>query len=69
MIVAFASRLNIKLLTQQHLEFFLALKEAAHACLSLFMSKCHIVGNLMSRLIYLWFTVLLACVLTRLDKL
>ena len=25
--------------------------EAAQACLSLFVSKCHIVGNLMSRLI------------------
>ena len=52
---ALASRLNIllsvKLLTEHHLEF-LSLKEAAQACLSLHLSKCHIVGNHMSRLIY-----------------
>ena len=35
--------MDIKLLTKRHLE-------AAQACLSLFMSKYHIVGNLMSRL-------------------
>ena len=43
--------MNIKLLTEHHLEF-LSLKEVAQACLSLFMSKCHIAGNHMSRLIY-----------------
>ena len=40
----------VKLLTEHHLEF-LSLKEAAQARLSLHMSKCHIVENLMSRLI------------------
>ena len=35
-----------KLLTEHHLEF-LRLKEAAQAGLSLDLSKCHIVGNLM----------------------
>ena len=34
--------MNIKLLTEQHLEF-LSLKEVAQACLSLLLSKCHIV--------------------------
>ena len=42
--------MNIKLLTEHHLEF-LSFKGIAQACLSLFMSKCHIVGNHMSRLI------------------
>ena len=40
----------VKLLTEHHLEF-LSLKEAAQARLSLHMSKCHNVGNLMPRLI------------------
>ena len=40
--------MTVKLLTEQHLEF-LRLKEAAQARPSLFMSKCHIVGNQMSR--------------------
>ena len=40
----------VKLLTEHHLEC-LILKEAAEAHLSLHMSKCHIVGNQMSRLI------------------
>ena len=39
----------VKLLTEHHLEF-LSLKEAAEACPSPHMSKCHIVGNLMRRL-------------------
>ena len=39
----------VKLLTEHHLEF-LSLKEAAEARPSLHMSKCHIVGNHMSRL-------------------
>ena len=39
-----------KLLTEHRLEF-LSLKEAAEACLSLHLSKCHIVGNLMHWLI------------------
>ena len=38
--------MNVKILTEHHLEF-LSLKEAAEACWSLHMSKCHIVGNLM----------------------
>ena len=38
--------MTVKLLTEQHLEF-LSLKGAAQAGLNLFMSKCHIVGNLM----------------------
>ena len=42
--------MSVKLLTDYHLEF-LSLKEHAHAHLCLHMSKCHIVGNLMSRLI------------------
>ena len=52
LIRAFASRLSMiaKLLTEHHL-YFLSLKEAAEAHLSLHMSKCHIVGNLMPRLI------------------
>ena len=44
--------LTFKLLTEHHLEF-LSLKGAAQARLSLRMSKCHIVGNLTSRLIYM----------------
>ena len=43
--------LTVKLLTEHHLEF-LSLKEAAQACLSLHMPKYHIVGNLMSWLIF-----------------
>ena len=43
--------MSIELLTEHHLEF-LGLKEVTQARLSLFMSKCHIVGNHMSRLIY-----------------
>ena len=42
--------MSVKLLTEQHLEF-LSLKSAAQARLSLPLSKCHIVGNHMSRLI------------------
>ena len=41
----------VKLLTKHHLEF-LSLKEAAEARPSLRMSKCQIVGNHMSRLIF-----------------
>ena len=36
--------MTVKLLTEQHWEF-LSLKEAAQACLSLHLPKCHIVGN------------------------
>ena len=43
--------MSVKVLTDHHLEF-LSLKEAAEARLSLHLSKCHIVGNHMSRLIY-----------------
>ena len=41
----------VKLLTEHHLEF-LSLKEEAQTCLSLHLSKCQIVGNLMPRLIF-----------------
>ena len=41
--------MNIKLLTEHHLQF-LSLKEVAQARLSLHLLKCHIVGNHMSRL-------------------
>ena len=40
----------VKLLTEHHLEF-LSVKRAIQARLSLHLSKCHIVGNHMSRLI------------------
>ena len=43
--------MSVKLLTKHHLEF-LSLNEAAQARVSLHLSKCHIVGNRMSRLIY-----------------
>ena len=46
--------MSVKLLTEYHLEF-LSLKEAAQARLSLHLSKCHIVGNHMSRLIFPYF--------------
>ena len=54
LIRAFPIRLNIltlRLLTEHNLEF-LSLKEASLACLILHLSKCNIVGNLMSRLIF-----------------
>ena len=44
--------INIKLLTEHHLEF-LSLREGCTGSLSLHMSKYHIVGNHMSRLIYI----------------
>ena len=40
---------TVKLLTEQHMELP-SLKRGLQACLSLFRSKCHIVGNLMSQL-------------------
>ena len=43
--------MTVKLLTEHHLEF-LSLKEASMALPSLHLSKCQIVGNLMSRLIF-----------------
>ena len=43
--------MRVKLLTEHYLEF-LRLKEAGQARLSLHISKCHIVGNHMSRLNY-----------------
>ena len=43
--------MTIKLLTEHHLEF-LRLEEAAEARLSIHLSKCHIVGNHVSQLIY-----------------
>ena len=41
--------MSVQLLTEHHLRV-LSLKEAAQACLSLHLSKCHIVGNHVSRL-------------------
>ena len=41
--------MTVKLLSEQHLEC-LSYKEATQARLSLFMSKCHIVANHMTRL-------------------
>ena len=41
----------VKLMTEHHLEF-LSIKEDIEARLSLHLSKCHIVGNHMSRLNY-----------------
>ena len=43
--------MTVKLLTEHHLEF-LSLMGGCRACLSLHMSKCHIVGNHMPRLIF-----------------
>ena len=43
--------MTVKKLTDHHLEF-LSLKGGCKARLSLHMSKCHIVGNHMSRLNY-----------------
>ena len=43
--------ITVKLLTEYNLEF-LSLKGAAQTGSSLHLSKCHIVGNHMSRLIY-----------------
>ena len=40
----------VKLLTEHHLEF-LSLKKAAEARLSLHLSKCQLVGNLMRKLL------------------
>ena len=42
--------MNIKLLTEHYLEF-LSLNGGRRGFLSLYLSKCHIVGNHMSRLI------------------
>ena len=42
--------MSVKLLTEHHLQF-LSLKGAAQARLSLHLSKCHIVGNHLPRLI------------------
>ena len=44
--------MSVKLLTEHHLEF-LCLKEAAQYQPCLHLSKCHIVGNHMSWLIYI----------------
>ena len=49
--------MSVKLLTEHHLEF-LSLKEAAQARLSQLMSKCHIVRNHVSRLIYYVLTLI-----------
>ena len=43
----------VKLLNEHYLEF-LSLKEAAQAHLSLHMSKCHIVGDIMHWLIIIY---------------
>ena len=46
--------MTVKLLTQLYCKFEVS-KGAAQARLSLHLSKCHIVGNHMSRLIYVLF--------------
>ena len=46
--------MSVKLQTEHNLEFP-SLKEVAQAHLSLHLSKCHIVGNYMSRLILIIF--------------
>ena len=43
--------MNVKLLTEHHLEFLSIEKEAAKAGLSLHLPKCHIVGKHMLLLI------------------
>ena len=48
--LSFEYSMSVKLLTEHHLEF-LSLKKAAETRPSLHMSKYHIVGNHMSRLI------------------
>ena len=45
--------MTVNLLTEQHLEF-LSLRGGDRAHLSLHLSKCHIVGNHMLRLNYLF---------------
>ena len=60
LIRAFAGRLNIltvKLLTDPHLSFLSLKKQAAQARVSLHLSKCQIVGNLMLRLILYVFRI------------
>ena len=55
LIRAFSSPLHIlliKLLTEHHLEFLSLRQGTAQAPLSLHLSKCHIVGNLMLWLIF-----------------
>ena len=47
----------VKLRTEHHLEF-LSLKGSCKARLSLHMSKCHIVGNLMPQINYIIETIL-----------
>ena len=48
--------MSVNLLTEHHLKF-LSLKKAAQAHFSLHLSKCHIVGNHMSLLILLLYSV------------
>ena len=52
--------MSVKLLAERHLEF-LSSKEAAQARLSLHLSKCHIVGNHMSRLNYVDICTCIIC--------
>ena len=49
--------MSVNLLTEHHLEF-LSLKGGYKARLSLHMAKCHIVGNPVSRLIFVLLKVL-----------
>ena len=44
--------MTVKLLTEHSFEFLSVEKGAAQACLSLHLSKCHIVGSHMSQLRY-----------------
>ena len=52
--LSFEYSMSVKLLTKQHLEF-VSLKRAAQAGLSVHLSKCHIVGKHMSRLICVFY--------------
>ena len=54
----------VKLLTEHHLKF-LSLKEEAQTRLSLHLSKCQIVGNLMPRLISYYHRVIMQVSLIR----
>ena len=49
--------MNVKLLSERYLEFLsLKLREAAQAHLNLHLSKCHMVGNHMSQLYFVYST-------------
>ena len=57
--------MSVKLLTEHHLEFLI---ETTQACLSLFMSKYHTVGNHILQLIFLVYGSHFAKLLTRIQR-